>query len=803
MSAVFPVADDPRWRQHDASAGQTTFPINYVFQDVADITIEKIAADGTVSTLTYPNDYAISGAGNPAGGNYTLVTPAQTGEKYRSIGTAVGARTQSIVRSGRYSSGATDDDLDRALIRDLEMRRDLTRAWKSDFGAEGKRVDLLDEGHGYKADATGNLVDAGLALYLPPGGGAGQVPVKDGPADGQVAWQTLLPLEGNALVAGYANRADAQAAKPLATIQTVRVRAPSGHILSYRYDPGGTALTTADGRKWSPDGDIHPDHFGENADPGATDTRAHWAAALSWAGRRPVIALPLLYRTTDTVEIVNDGQKIDLTAGASILLDTVDASRNAVKCTGAKSRVKGGMISTTLRTLSFLVGLYGAGASVAKAEIFFAARSTNPNMVYNHGGVEMRGERTSVRKCEIYNMEGIGVAIYAPGSKISCNYIHDNICGIHGDRPFSDAFHLLIQNNDIEDNDVNNAQGADGILCGGGFIAQIIGNHISGSGEHGMYCYARNAVVTSNVVTGNTTVGIKIRDCHDTVVSANSVYSNNTSGTNGQSEIYIQCTLQPVQRVQISNNAVVSTSGQGGIRSVFGAAGYIIDNLLVSNNTVTGDIDLAFTTKACVWGNVCTGNITVGASGANAPNPQTGAFVFGNRCAILSQGRCGDSYFGPNMCDSFSSGSNNTGNRYLGIRAGAQATTISRRSFTDMLFCAFDLTALGGTSFLTQGANAAENSYKNISHNRFKNAGQRVIDDSTSGVSGSYNILHANFGSGAATPMFSLWGAGHSLVGNVNPDGGGTGFVGMNNSWMIGNSPKVGERSGTSGNQNI
>ena len=43
MSAVFPVADDPRWRQHDASAGQTTFPLPYVFQDVADpITHEPV-----------------------------------------------------------------------------------------------------------------------------------------------------------------------------------------------------------------------------------------------------------------------------------------------------------------------------------------------------------------------------------------------------------------------------------------------------------------------------------------------------------------------------------------------------------------------------------------------------------------------------------------------------------------------------------------------------------------------------------------------------------------------------------------
>lgn len=135
MSVVFPVADDPRWRSHTASVGQTVFPITYVFQDIADITIEKIALDGSKTTLVRSVDYFISGAGNPAGGSYTLFQPALAGEKYRSIGTSVGSRTTSIVRNGRYDSAATDSDLDRALIRDLELRRDVGRAFKLPLGS--------------------------------------------------------------------------------------------------------------------------------------------------------------------------------------------------------------------------------------------------------------------------------------------------------------------------------------------------------------------------------------------------------------------------------------------------------------------------------------------------------------------------------------------------------------------------------------------------------------------------------------------------------------------------------------------
>lgn len=602
----------------------------------------------------------------------------------------------------------------------------------------------------------------------------------------------------------YASRSAAQAASPVASAKAISVLSSSGRRLDYVYDASGTALETTDGRKWSPNGVIYLDHFGDNTVPGTTDTASFWVAALDWAGTRTVKGLPTTYRTTNTVEILNDGQKIELPDGATIVLDTATDTLNVVKCSGDGSAISGGAITTTLRSLAYLVRLVGEGSRVENSKIYFATRSTNTNMVYNHGGVELAGDKSVVRGCEIYNMEGIGCIIHAAGGcEIYANSIHDNITGIHGDQPFSDEYALLIQNNVISNNNVNTAQGADGILCGGGFIAQIIGNRISGSGEHGMYCYAKNALVTGNIVTGNTTVGIKVRDCHDTVVSSNSVYSNNTSGTTGQSEIYVQCTSTSVQRVQIVNNSVVSTSGQGGIRSVFGAAGFTIDDLIVSGNTVNGDIDLAFTTGASVQGNTCTGNITVGSSGTYAPNPQTGAFVQGNKCAVLSQGRCGDSYFGPNVCTSFASSSNNTGNRYVGIKATGQVTAISRRSFTDMYMCSFDLTALGSTSFLTQGLNSGENSNKVIALNRFKNAGQRVIDDTTSSISGSYNVLMGNFGSGASKQMYSFWGSGHSLIGNVNPDGGGTGYVGMNSSWMLGNSPKIAERSGTTGNQNV
>ncbi len=166
MSAVFPLEDDPRWREHVATSGQTVFPVPYPFQDNADIFIQKIGLDGSTTALSEPEHYALTGAGNPTGGSYTLVMPAVAGEKYRSIGDAIGNRTQSVVRAGRYSSAATDTDLDRALIRDLEMKRDIARTFRTDYGQTPGRIEMLPDGHFHKSDGAGNLIDGGSAADI-------------------------------------------------------------------------------------------------------------------------------------------------------------------------------------------------------------------------------------------------------------------------------------------------------------------------------------------------------------------------------------------------------------------------------------------------------------------------------------------------------------------------------------------------------------------------------------------------------------------------------------------------------------
>ncbi|NUR12306.1 MAG: hypothetical protein HOQ20_10765 [Bradyrhizobium sp.] len=160
MSAVFPNDPDDRWRSYTAAAAQTDFSIPFPFQDDDDITILKVALDGTVTTLARPADYTMTGAENPAGGSFFLAVPAAAGEKFLPIGNAVLERVLSIVRGGRYNSAATDEDLDRLMIIAQEHDRDIGRSWKAAYGIAGGQITAGADGELAKFE-DGNVVGSG------------------------------------------------------------------------------------------------------------------------------------------------------------------------------------------------------------------------------------------------------------------------------------------------------------------------------------------------------------------------------------------------------------------------------------------------------------------------------------------------------------------------------------------------------------------------------------------------------------------------------------------------------------------
>lgn len=105
---------------------------------------------------------------------------------------------------------------------------------------------------------------------------------------------------------GFQSRAEAQAASVPAAIDRLRVEG-----LAYVADPGGTALTTNDGRSWSPDGPATYEHWGAIGNAFADDSDAILACH-RWClfNRVPCEPKGATYRVTKrilTYDLVADG----------------------------------------------------------------------------------------------------------------------------------------------------------------------------------------------------------------------------------------------------------------------------------------------------------------------------------------------------------------------------------------------------------------------------------------------------------------------------------------------------------------
>lgn len=133
MSAVLPIEEDDRFEIYTASSGQKTFAVPFPFQDNDDVGVYYLSAGNWVKIPAV--NYVLTGAGEAAGGSVALNTGRVAGEKILVIGEAVLTRLTSIVRAGKFSSAATDEELDRNVIVAQEQARELTRAVRMARGA--------------------------------------------------------------------------------------------------------------------------------------------------------------------------------------------------------------------------------------------------------------------------------------------------------------------------------------------------------------------------------------------------------------------------------------------------------------------------------------------------------------------------------------------------------------------------------------------------------------------------------------------------------------------------------------------
>jgi len=85
----------------------------------------------------------------------------------------------------------------------------------------------------------------------------------------------------NALATYAPTRAEALLLNVPAAQVVLFVRSDVG-LLDYKDDPAGTALVTAGGRTWSPDGTAYIDHWADNTSPGTTDMTTAIQAGLTY-----------------------------------------------------------------------------------------------------------------------------------------------------------------------------------------------------------------------------------------------------------------------------------------------------------------------------------------------------------------------------------------------------------------------------------------------------------------------------------------------------------------------------------------
>ncbi|TRL39823.1 hypothetical protein [Rhizobium straminoryzae] len=209
MSAVFPIEDDPRYRIITASAGQTAFAVAFPFQSAGDV--KAFEEDAGEWVEIDDAGYTVTGAGNPSGGTLTFTAGRTGGERILILGLAVLERLTSIVLNGRFSSRATDDELDRNRLIQQELKREIDRAVKASYGETAPTIDL-------SVPDGSVLIKNGLRLEAGPS--SDQISAAQGYAEDAIA------AAADALAA--ANQALAAAAAAAASAASIALPSPAG-----------------------------------------------------------------------------------------------------------------------------------------------------------------------------------------------------------------------------------------------------------------------------------------------------------------------------------------------------------------------------------------------------------------------------------------------------------------------------------------------------------------------------------------------------------------------------------------------
>ncbi len=139
-----------RVQSYQGDGTTTVFSFDFYIQDAADLSVIKVAVDGTPQTLAAGADYTLSGTGQVSGGSVTLAAAPQTGETVHLVAATPISSGLTLEQAGPFSSTAIEDGIDRltriAQETDAGMKRRPSfpvGETAPDFPAAATRTDRL------------------------------------------------------------------------------------------------------------------------------------------------------------------------------------------------------------------------------------------------------------------------------------------------------------------------------------------------------------------------------------------------------------------------------------------------------------------------------------------------------------------------------------------------------------------------------------------------------------------------------------------------------------------------------------
>ncbi len=110
-------------------------------------------ATSAETTLTYPTDYTVTGAGVSTGGRVICTTAPTTGHRVTIVRDVELLQELDLVNNDPFDADSLEDALDKAWMTFQQMQEQLDRCVKAQVGSTADPADLIDDLIRYRADA--------------------------------------------------------------------------------------------------------------------------------------------------------------------------------------------------------------------------------------------------------------------------------------------------------------------------------------------------------------------------------------------------------------------------------------------------------------------------------------------------------------------------------------------------------------------------------------------------------------------------------------------------------------------------